>query len=452
MSTIKTEDMKYQVILLDATGHNGRQIFEETGVPQSTSNDFLRKLSWQKWWSEMYCEDKANSQLQCATAEEGDIVAVEEKIWEDVAEIVAEKVVGNDKATKSKDTEEEDLEDLCNDSDWHVASLAKRLRTAQRTNTQLRKSVNNVFDDDSVRVEDMVSLLSKNLAGKFYKYKAKPPRPVKQRTVEILFSDLQIGKISESWNTELAKNALKYYGQEVLRIVEEASPERIIFASLGDICECMLKHGIQSAISTDTSNAEQMANAIEYIWWDVLAPLIDLGIPMEVVSVQGNHLSSTGKGADMFKAGRYGYDYTISKTWENMCKIVGADHVTFNVPEGNFATYTIYGKLTVAEHGYECKGSSELAMMALRTKRATNLQQYVHRLVIGDLHHVCNYDNGNLVVNGAFFGVAYDAIEYSGIMGYHAVPAQVVLIHEPVTGIGQNTVVETKVIQIAKGY
>lgn len=346
-----------------------------------------------------------------------------------------------------------ELEEECLSTDKHIASLAKRLRTAQRTNSQLRKSLNGIVDDSSPELKEVGEILVRNLAGKFYTAaKPKLKSLCATRTVEILFSDLQIGKISEHWNTEIAKKALKYYGQEVLREVVAANPERIIFASLGDICECMLKHGVQSAVSTDTSNAEQMANAIECIWWDVLAPLIDLGIPMEVVGVQGNHLSSTGKGMDMFKAGRYGYDFVMYKAWENMTKLIKADHVTFNIPEGNFATYEIYGKLTVAEHGYESKGSTEVALMALRTKRATNLQRYVHRLVVGDMHHYCNYDNGNIILNGAFFGVAYDAIEYSGIMGYHAVPAQVIAIHEPTTGVGQNTVVEVKTIQIAKGY
>lgn len=346
-----------------------------------------------------------------------------------------------------------ELEKLTTSEDYHVANLAKRLRTAQRTNTQLRKVLNGAFDDDSPEIEVVIDKLSQNLQDKFYSHTPTPAKkPSEQVTVEILFSDLQIGKISESWNTEIAKRTLRYYGQEVLREVKDANPERIIFSSLGDVCECMLKHGVQSAVSTDTSNAEQMANAIEVIWWEVLAPLIALNIPMEIVGVQGNHLSSTGKGMDMFKAGRYGYDYVMYKAWENLVKVLGAKHVSFNIPEGNFATYEIYGKLTVAEHGYEAKGSSESALMTLRTKRATNLQRYVHRLVVGDLHHYCSYDNGNMIVNGAFFGVAEDAIEYSGIMGYHAVPAQVIVIHTPTTGVGQNTVKEIKVVQVAKGY
>ncbi len=56
---------------------------------------------------------------------------------------------------------------------------------------------------------------------------------------------------------------------------------------------------------------------------------------------------------------------------------------------------------------------------------------------------------GKLLIVGT---VAFDAIEYSGIMGFHAVPAQIINIHEPITGVGQSTVVETKVIQVAKGY
>ncbi len=264
------------------------------------------------------------------------------------------------------------------------------------------------------------------------------------------FSDLQIGKISENWNTEIAKNTLKYYGQELIKIAQEKKPERIIFASLGDICEDATKHNLQSAYSTDTSNAEQMANAIQYIWRYVISPLVALNVPMEIVGVQGNHLSGSIKGADMYKAGRYGYDYVIYKALESLVEASGADNVAFNLPEGNFAKYNIYGKLTVAEHGYECKGSSENALNALRTKRSTNLQEYVHRLVVGDMHHYCSYDNGNLQVNGAFFGVAFDAIEYSGIKGFHAIPCQIVNIHEAVTGVGQNTVVETKSIQVAK--
>lgn len=348
---------------------------------------------------------------------------------------------------------EQTLESLCEHPDWNVSNLAKRLRSSQKSNNQLRKIHREVFDKEGgLSFEDMLDKLSDNLKGNFVQHYNPVTYKPSQCTLEILFSDWQWGKISEYWDSEVASKASAYYGQELYKLVKEYKPERIVFSALGDNIECMLKHGIQSAKSTDTSNAEQMSNCIKDVWQNILQPLFSWGIPVDFVGVVGNHGSSEGKGMDMFKAGRYSYDYTLYKTWEMLCETGGYTHVNFILPEGHFATYDIYGKLTVAEHGYNCKGSSESALIALRNKRATNLQEYVHRVVVGDMHHYCNYDNGNLQVNGAAFGVAFDAIEYSGIMGFHAIPAQIVNIHEPCNGVGQNTVVETKVIQIAKGY
>ena len=367
----------------------------------------------------------------------------------------AEKVVQDIDESLAIDT-------LCEHPDWTISNLAKRLRSYQRSNNQLRKIQRELFDGKSkgdISLGEMGEFLVKGINETTLKMKSTGfftkdmfDKKPKQRTIEILWSYWQWGKVSESWNTEIAARAAKYYGKELVKIIQAEKPEKIIFSALGDNFEDALKHGVQSTASTDTSNAEQMANCIQEVWFSILSPVFSLGIPVEFVGVSGNHGSSEHKGMDMFKAGRYGLDYTLYRTWENMCKIAGFNHVTFNLPEGHFATYDIYGKLTVAEHGYNCKGSSENAMIALRNKRATNLQKYVNRLVIGDMHHYCNYDNGNLQINGAAFGVAFDAIEYSGIMGFHAVPAQIVNIHEPVDGVGQNTVVETKVIQIAKGY
>ena len=349
---------------------------------------------------------------------------------------------------------EKTLEGLCEHPDWNVSNLAKRLRSSQKANTQLRKIQREVFDNEGTEpldfnkiIGDAVKLQKDNL-----QLDIKVPEVITKKTVEILFSDLQIGKVSESWDTEIAKRAMKYYGAEVLKIVKDTNPEKILFCSLGDIIECAHKHKQQSAYSTDSSNAEQLANAIHGMWWDILKPLIELGIPMEIIGVAGNHGADSQSGFDMFKSGRYCYDWTIYSALKDMTKISGADHVTWNIPEGVFATSDIYGDLTVYEHGYLCKGPSENAMLTLKHKRSTNLQKFVNRLIIGDMHHECNYDNGRMQVNGAFFGVAFEGIEYSGIAGFHAVPVQLVNIHEPTTGVGQNTCAETKTIQIAKGY
>lgn len=356
----------------------------------------------------------------------------------------------------TEDLSEEDLDLLCEHPVWETSNLAKRLRAAQRSNNQLRKIQREVFDCTSVgkeTLEKVFDTLSDRMYGNYLRATTNIEVPIESenKIVEILFSDLQIGKCSQYYNTGVAKRALQYYGKEVLKIVDRTKPEAIVFASLGDIVEDHLKHGVQSAVSTDTGLAEQLADAIEEVWWSVLSPLFSLGIPVYFVGVAGNHGASQHKGMDMYKAGRYCYDYTIYKTWETMCKVAGYDNVTFTLPEGCFATVDIYGQKYLYEHGYNNQ-VGEKQMEDHKKKRQENLKTYIHGYRQGDKHHSVQYDNSNLMCNGAFFGIEQEGGEYSGILGFNSIPTQAVVVHEPITGQGQSTITEVVQIQIAKGY
>lgn len=346
------------------------------------------------------------------------------------------------------------LESLCEHPDWNVSNLAKRLRTAQRTNNQLRKIQREVFDAEGTVDYDFESVM-RDVVKDLVEVKVPVnhlPLEKKARTVEILFSDLQIGKVTEHYNTGVAIQALKYYGQEVLNKVKQVNPERIVFAALGDNCEGNDKHGIQSAISTDTGNAEQMTNCIREVWKSVLLPLFSLGIPVDFHGVQGNHLSSTIKGMGNFYEGRYGWDYAIYSAWKLLSEAMNFDHVTFTMPEGIFGTYDIYGRTTVYEHGYELKGQGEGALQKLKEKRMNNTKQWIDRIVIGDRHHSEIYGCGDYVLNGAFFGIAQKGVEYSGNLGFNSNPMQTILVHEPTELPNVSTVVGIHCVQVVKGY
>ena len=350
--------------------------------------------------------------------------------------------------------EKKQLDILCESKDFNVSNLAKRLRTAQRTNNQLRKIQREVFDAEGSEDYDFAAVMRDVVKDLVH---VKPTvNYVKgkknKRTVEILFSDLQIGKITEHYNTEVAIRALKYYGQEVLNKVLQVKPERIVFAALGDNCEDNMKHNIQSAISTDTSNAQQLTNCIREVWKHVLLPLFSLGIPVDFHGVQGNHLSSTIKGMGNFYEGRQGWDYAIYSAWELLSETMGFDHVTFTVPEGIFGTYDIYDRTTVYEHGYELKGQGEGAMQKLKEKRMNNTKKWIDRIVIGDRHHSEIFGCGDYVLNGAFFGIAREGVEYSGNLGFNANPMQTILVHEPTDLPNVSTVVGIHCVQIVKGY
>lgn len=354
------------------------------------------------------------------------------------------------------DVEDVQLEELCGSTDIHIASLAKRLRTAQRTNNQLRKVVNGSLDqtehfNDMVLAVQAASSKISNIAVNVNAL----PKPLKSvsATAEILFSDLQIGKIGQYYNSQLARKAIAKYGASIME--ELANPEytfeRVVFASLGDTVEDHLKHGVQSATSTDAGLAEQMAMSIEYLWEYVIQPIGALGIPTEVICIAGNHGSSQHKGMDMYKAGLFSYDYPIYKALEGYCKAVGWTHVKFVIPEGVFAYTEIYGRTAVYEHGY-FNGCTEKSLTDQKAKRSQQIKRHVEYFRCGDMHHVCDYNNGQEVVNGAFFGVDFEGVEYSGILGFNSIPAQKMMVHTREDSIGRNTIKRNVNLQVADGY
>ena len=218
---------------------------------------------------------------------------------------------------------EEDIEELCESPDWDVANLAKRLRTAQRTNSQLRRTLN-AATDVSTHIPDMIKAVEKatrNVSLQEPTIQVLPKQGgTEDAIIEILLSDYQIGKVGQYFNSKLAEQAMKKYGKAIQEVVYQTAlnynPKKIVLALLGDLVEDHLKHGVQSATSTDCGLSEQMALAIEHLWEYIIQPLSQHRIEMEVICIAGNHGSSQHKGMDMFKAGLYSYDYTIFKALE----------------------------------------------------------------------------------------------------------------------------------------
>lgn len=364
---------------------------------------------------------------------------------------------------KSQQTEEhqqeESFEDnlnvLCEHPDYSVSNLAKRLRNAHRANNQLRKIQREIADTDFnfkkmlIGIEKAVDKVQvSKYSQRVYPAVASKPNGV----VEVLFSDWQIGKVAQHYNTEIGLRALKDYGQQVRTFILDKQQakhiDKIVFASLGDIVEDHMKHGIQSAVACDTGLSEQISNAIVYIWEYVLEPILQLGIPVEFVGIAGNHGSSQHKGMDIYKAGLYSYDYAIYTALKQLAKVGKYDNITFNIPHGAFGHADIYGNTVIYEHGY-FNSATEKSMSDQMKKRGQQIKKHVEYFRIGDMHHVCSYDCHKMVLNGSFFGVDTAATEYSGVLGFSSVPAQIVMWHEPEDNIGKSSVKEFKTIQLA---
>ena len=338
--------------------------------------------------------------------------------------------------------------------DLDIKKLSKQLRTAQKTMAFLRKQNRLVADGSNIfdQMMEGINQASQNIVV----VKGAPTRiqstiNAQPATLEMLFSDLQIGKVSRYYNTAVARRAVRLYGQGIMKNIASKrnvyDVERLVFAMIGDIVEDHLKHGVDSATSTDTGLAEQMQDAIEIVWEEIIQPLAQLKIPMDIICITGNHGCSTHKGMDSFKAGRFSYDFVIHNTLKKFCQIAGYNHVTFDIPDGTFGSCEIYGKTAIYEHGYH-NNFSEKGMTDQMLKRGQQIQKHVTYWRQGDKHHHTTFGQGEQVLNGAFFGIDQEGLEYSGILGFNSVPSQTIMYHVADNTLGQGNIKDIVNIQV----
>lgn len=251
-------------------------------------------------------------------------------------------------------------------------------------------------------------------------------------TIELLFSDLQMGKLGDDYNSEVAKKRIATYcsaiSQEIIRYSTKYRIDKIVVSFLGDLIESDEKH-LNSGRACDTSTAEQMADALLSIWYDFLTPLCVFQVPIDVVCVTGNH-DHNGNGLNMFKPGLNHLSYPIYKGLEALAKASGIDHMKFIIPEGSFITYDIYDNTYLYEHGVGVS-ATEAALTTRLRSRSEQCRKFIHGMRMGDKHSLSRFKNDLLIVNGAFFGTGSKGTEYSGIMGFCNEPAQLLLVHTP---------------------
>lgn len=309
-------------------------------------------------------------------------------------------------------------------------------RNQQIANNQLRRDHRALVD--RVNELELTREVMENIVSSLNE---RHPEPVKIKenpkglpmTVEMLLSDLQIGKLGAQYNTEIARLRLKEYGEVAIKQIQmEASAgykvERILLALLGDIIESSKKHP-NSAKATDTDTAEQIHDAVVGIMEFIIDPLAALGIPVDIQCIAGNH-DHDDHGMESWKPGRRMLAYPIYKGLELICNRSGYHHVKFTIPDGVYSIDEIYGHKVLYEHGVGVS-VTEASMKAKKIKRSEQQQEYISLMRIGDKHTATQFNAGQFIVNGAFFGATKQGIEYSEIEGYSSIPAQVMCFHVP---------------------
>lgn len=325
-----------------------------------------------------------------------------------------------------------ELEDV--DSGKALVSIRRSQNNARSANAKVRKIADLVMTQEDMlnSFKEVVKKLniSKITPTKLRKYS--DPKDTKM-TVELLFSDWQIGKKMSNYDSKVAIRRVKEYTScainEIGRRLDSGfAVEKICLIFLGDIVESAEKAAQKnSPNSVDCGTPEQMQLSIKHLFVDLIAPLESLGIPLDITCVTGNH-DSVKPGMIYYNPGKEQLTWTIYKSLELLSEQSGFKGVSFNIPEGYFSTVDYYGQTALYEHGYGL-AATETALNNRRNERMRQLKSYIHYFRMGDKHNICRFNDDSLVVNGAFFGDDEKGTEYSSISGYASIASQLMFFH-----------------------
>jgi len=268
-------------------------------------------------------------------------------------------------------------------------------------------------------------------------------------TIELLFSDLQIGKLMDGYDSDVAERRVEEWIDVATARISSYEMqgyfiEKIILAILGDVIESDKKH-LNSGRGCDIGTADQMKRSVDIIFNKVIKRLAEFGRPMDVVMITGNH-DHDGHGLSMFMPGREHLSWPLYHAIKMLTESVGID-AQFYIPEGSFHVHSVYGANILYEHGVGV-ATSEVAMRKHVANRINQGKEYIHLFRMGDKHNICRFNNDRFTVNGAFFGDDRIGSDYSGISGYDGEPAQIMFAYTRRADDRRTPIFDSLVIQL----
>lgn len=331
------------------------------------------------------------------------------------------------------------------------AELMRVNRNLTNTNNRLRREAREILDATLVK-QDVLQGIGQAVAAaepswpKPYIPTEKGGKPI---TIELLFSDLQLGKLMDGYDSGVAERRVEEWIEVAMHRIlnyqlQGYTVEKIIFAVLGDIIESDKKHA-NSGRGCDIGTAEQMSRSIDILFHRIIKRLALLNVPLDVVMITGNH-DHDGHGLSMFMPGREHLSWPMYQSIRMLSEQAGID-ATFYIPEGSFHVHSIYGANVLYEHGVGV-ATSEAAMRKHVANRINQGKEYIHLFRMGDKHNICRFNNDRFTVNGAFFGDDRIGSDYSGIIGYDGEPAQIMFAYVERDDDRRTPIFDSLVIQL----
>lgn len=302
-----------------------------------------------------------------------------------------------------------------------------------RKNASLNAKDSKIILDLWEQREDLLDAV-KGAIKDLNKFSAKPielPKPGKGKqgmTLELLISDVHVGKLTKTFNHEVLKRRLKQVSDTTIKEMQRASEhykiERVILAFIGDLIESATMHGLESARSSEFGNSRQIQECLTQMFHLVLVPIAEaaaqLGAVVDCVGVTGNH-DRTEQDRTFNSPGEENVTWIIYKTMEEMSKIAKLKNVSWAIPTDPYQYMEIYGEGVVYEHYDNAKGANQRAGIEnLLSKRVNQIKKPVVFIRGGHFHEPMESGIGKIVINGNVPG--NDG--YSTVHGFDCEPSQ----------------------------
>ena len=243
-------------------------------------------------------------------------------------------------------------------------------------------------------------------------------------TAVIAFSDLQLGQVTASYNSEIAEQRVQLYADKIIRLTElqrASHPiRRAKIYMLGDLIEGELivpSHPHQ----VDSSLYAQVALNGPRILGDFIRRMLETFEEVDIVSVPGNHGDVGGASRKQYNP-ETNFDRMLSVIVKQLFDSAGEKRLTWNIPAG-YGQSSFYAVDYVGDIGFMLWHGHQ----ARRTSSSSHLPFY--KLVMGwrsgaipepfsvslcGHHHTPTYLTMNSVqhyINGTFASDSEYAIE-----------------------------------------
>ena len=292
----------------------------------------------------------------------------------------------------------------------HFYRAAESSRGNLATYRKLTKALdkqNRTADDMLLAMEYIAGQINNKYKPKTSSISDKKEHDKRNMTVELLIGDIQYGQQSRKANSAVFRARLREVARATIVKLEQYNTlgynvEKLIVALLGDIIESAHMHGHDSAISVEFNTSEQMRYAMESLWWDLLHPLMSLGIPMHIPAIPGNH-DRVESEMPTFEPGKSSLSWPIYHGLKMLSEAAGFKHVTWDIVDGVYSHLEIYGHGVVYEHGYKLSPNEKalLDRMLYRSKQIGKPMTYFR---MGDQHRCIRFGLDEMVVNPAICG------------------------------------------------